>query len=224
MTAAKFSVVIPVYNGERFLAEALESVFAQTLPPYEVIVVDDGSTDASAEVAGRFPVTLIRQENRGPGAARNAGVAQCTGEYLAFLDADDIWLPEKLERQMALLVGAGTEAAISMTHGRARLDATERNLESMVGEDRIPLFRVLPSSWVVPLRFFGRVGPFDETYRVGEDTDWLLRARRLGVTELVCDEPLFIRRFHDNNISWDFQEGKKNLMTMLRANIRVQQG
>ena len=101
--SADISVVIPAYKAERCLARAIESVLAQTLPAAEVIVVDDGSRDATAAVAGRFgdPVRVIRQENAGPAAARNHGVREACSAWIAFLDADDAWLPEKLERQSA---------------------------------------------------------------------------------------------------------------------------
>jgi len=95
------SVVIPCYNGARFLAETLRTVFSQTRPPEEILVVDDGSTDDSAAVAERFgsPVRVLRQANRGESAARNRGIEESRGEWIAFLDADDVWAPKKLERQ-----------------------------------------------------------------------------------------------------------------------------
>jgi glycosyltransferase involved in cell wall biosynthesis len=217
------SVVIPVYNGERYLTEALESVFAQTHPVDEVIVVDDGSTDGSAEVAGRFPVTLIRQENRGPGAARNAGVAACSGEYLAFLDADDTWLPEKLERQMALLREAGTTVAIAFAAMRIAVDGVEPARVSVFLKGR-PLSETIacqfPSAWLMPTTFFHEVGGFNESYRLSEDVEWLLRARKLRPTEFACEEPLLTRRFHSQNISWEIDGGRKTMMAALRANLR----
>jgi len=101
------SVVIPVYNGERLIAETLRSVLAQTLPVHEILVIDDGSTDRTAEVVASFAprVTLVRQANAGESTARNDGIARATGEWIAFVDADDLWKPEKLERQMAALAG-----------------------------------------------------------------------------------------------------------------------
>jgi glycosyltransferase involved in cell wall biosynthesis len=88
------SVVTPVYNGEAFLRETLESIFAQDYEPFEVIVVDDGSTDGSAAIARSYPAArYIRQHNQGPAAARNAGIAAARGEFLAFVDADDVALP-----------------------------------------------------------------------------------------------------------------------------------
>jgi glycosyltransferase involved in cell wall biosynthesis len=104
---SNISVVIPCYNAARFLAETLRSVLAQTRPPFEVIVVDDGSVDESAAVAKRFgaPVRVIRQPNQGESAARNRGIDGATGEWVAFLDADDVWAPEKLARQWAAVQG-----------------------------------------------------------------------------------------------------------------------
>jgi glycosyltransferase involved in cell wall biosynthesis len=103
MSAQTVSVVIPCYNAASFLREALESALAQTHPPDEVIVVDDGSTDNSADIAGAFglPVRVIRQANQGESVARNRGIEEARSEWVAFLDADDVWRPTKLERQLA---------------------------------------------------------------------------------------------------------------------------
>src|SRR5689334_9621809 len=97
------SCVVPVYNGERYLAEALDSILAQTHRPLQAIVADDGSTDGTAAVAAAYGdrVLVLRQANAGPAAARNLGLAAARGEYVAFLDADDLWHPRKLERQLA---------------------------------------------------------------------------------------------------------------------------
>jgi len=97
------SVVIPAYNAAHFLPRSLASVFAQTLPPQEVIVVDDGSTDGTGEVAAALGARVIRQENRGLAAARNTGIQHATGEWIALLDADDLWAPEKLARQVSAI-------------------------------------------------------------------------------------------------------------------------
>src|SRR5437763_7325366 len=105
MTNSLVSVMIGVYNARPYLAEAIESVFAQSYRPLELIVVDDGSDDGSDEVALSYGQALkyIRQERQGNGAARNSAVAQAAGAFFAFLDADDRFVPDKLERQMAAL-------------------------------------------------------------------------------------------------------------------------
>ena len=103
---ARVSVVITTYNYERFVAAAIESVLRQTVRPDEIVVVDDGSTDATAAVVARYAargVRYIRQANAGPGAARNRGIRETRGDLIAFLDADDRWLPDKLARQLAHL-------------------------------------------------------------------------------------------------------------------------
>jgi glycosyltransferase involved in cell wall biosynthesis len=96
------SCIVPVYNSEAYLGQALDSILAQTLLPAEIIIIDDGSTDATPMIAAKYArhVSYIRQENQGPAGARNAGLRVAGGEFLAFLDADDTWHPEKLERQM----------------------------------------------------------------------------------------------------------------------------
>ena len=105
----QISVILPVYNGERFLAEAIGSVLGQTLPPHEIIVVDDGSTDSTAQIvadlaaAAAVPLRYVYQENQGPAAARNHGIRLAQGELIAFQDADDLWSAEKLVTQAALL-------------------------------------------------------------------------------------------------------------------------
>src|SRR3954469_14782528 len=110
--APLITVVVPAFDGEGFLAQALESALAQTWERTEVVVVDDGSSDRSPDIAGSYPVKLVRQENLGVAAARNCGVETASGELLSFLDQDDLYRPEKLERQLEALL-AQPEAGIS---------------------------------------------------------------------------------------------------------------
>ncbi|MGA2565115.1 MAG: glycosyltransferase family A protein, partial [Steroidobacteraceae bacterium] len=111
------SCIVPVFNGARFLGEALDSILAQTLPPTEIIVVDDGSIDATAEVAAAYAprVSVVRQANAGPASARNRGIDLATGEFISFLDADDLWHKEKLARQMQALI-ADASAGFCITY------------------------------------------------------------------------------------------------------------
>jgi glycosyltransferase involved in cell wall biosynthesis len=108
MSEATVSVVIPVYNGAATLSRAIQSALSQTTPPLEVIVVDDGSQDDTAAVARRFPVKFVSQANAGPAAARNHGAQISKGQWIAFLDADDAWLPHKTERQLPFIDDAST--------------------------------------------------------------------------------------------------------------------
>ena len=128
MTGAVVSVVMPVHNGERFLAEAIDSVLDQTYPHREIVVVDDGSVDRSAEIARSRPVRYLRQANRGVAAARNAGLAVARGDFIAFLDQDDTWLPHKLEAQLAFLFERPSVDMVVSPRAcrtRARRDAPE---------------------------------------------------------------------------------------------------
>lgn len=190
------SVVIPVHDGERYLAEAIESVLAQTHPVLEVIVADDGSRDRSLEIARGFGerVRCLEAERSGPGPARNRGIAAAGGEYLAFLDCDDRWHPEKLERQLRLL--ADTEAEIAFAMARqfispelppgqaARFDVpAEPQAARQVG------------AMLIAREDFDRVGPFSAE-RMGEFMEWLLRAREAGLRETVAAEVLLERRVH----------------------------
>jgi glycosyltransferase involved in cell wall biosynthesis len=116
----KVTAAIPTYNRAKLLPDALESVFAQTRPPDEVLVVDDGSTDETQELLGRYGdrIRVVRQANGGRSAARNRAVTEARGELLSFLDSDDRWLPDKLERQVPVLEG---DARIGMVHGHVDL-------------------------------------------------------------------------------------------------------
>jgi len=179
------SVIIPVYNGAKYLAECLESVFGQTWQYREVIVVDDGSTDSSLEVCRRFPsIRLIRQENRGQSAARNRGVHEAKGEYIAFLDQDDKWYPGKLARQVPILASGNYGMVYSNVD---RIDEegriVERNFldrvsvhpkKSLVDCLRRDMF-ILPGASLIRKDLFDEVGGFDERLSGYEDDDLFLR-------------------------------------------------
>lgn len=207
------SVVIPVCNGERYLREALESVFAQGHRPIEVIVIDDGSTDNSAEIASSFDstVSVIRQQNQGPAAARNRGIEASSGEFIAFLDADDLWLPEKLDRQVAHfkahpdldIVGARQRnfwmPEVSEEQGASSEDDADGQ-----------------SSQVLLIRrsAFDRVGLLDERLAHRDAMDWLLRARDAGLKSDELPDVLVHRRIHQHNRSR--KRGDRDREDMLR--------
>ncbi len=202
MGEPRVSVVIPVHNGERFLAEAIRSVLAQTLTDLEVVVVDDGSTDGSAAVAASFPgVRCVRRDNRGVAAARNAGLDATRAELVAFLDQDDLWLPTKLECQIAVL---DREPAVLCAICREKffLEAGA-DCPRWVRKEAFeaPVVAYEPSALLARRRAFEAVGRFDESYTVASDSDWFFRARDLGTAIAVVPELLVLRRIHGGNES-----------------------
>lgn len=198
------SCIIPCYNAERFLAEALDSVFAQSLPVSEVIVVDDGSTDRSADVAARHAgrVRYISQSNAGPAAARNRGVELTAGEFIAFLDADDVWHPQKLERQMARF-DARPELEICVTHLSAFWEDEVRHEQAQRGVlgkgGAMPGY--VMQTMLARRQSFEKAGPLNPALRYGEDTDWFIRARDSGLEIELIPDVLLYRRFHANNLT-----------------------
>lgn len=219
MTRSLVTVVIPVHNGERFLAEAIESALGQTHRPVEVIVVDDGSTDGSAAVAESYPeVRLIRAENGGPGAARNLGVAAARGDAVANLDADDLMVPERIERQLEA-AAAGADVVLSSEEHRLE-DGAE--LPEWVTAPRAPISDgrpvYHPMTFLASRAALERIGPFADM-RYGEDTDWALRAFEAGLNVVCLDEPLLVRRFHGGNATYDFEATRGALFSTLRARV-----
>jgi len=211
------SVVIPVYEGERFLAETLDSVAAQTHTPLETIVVDDGSPDESVRVASSRPgVRVLRRPHEGVAAARNAGVAAVRGELIAFLDQDDLWQPSKLALQVALL-SARPEIDIALAHVEMVLqEGTPRPAWMTWESDVQPGY--LPSAWLVRREAFERVGGFDPRYQLACDADWLARAKDWGLLSETLPEALVRWRIHGSNGSYDQATMRSETFRMLRAN------
>jgi glycosyltransferase involved in cell wall biosynthesis len=193
--SADVSVVIPAFNARSFIADALDSVLAQTLPPRQVIVVDDGSLDGTADVVRRYAprVTLLRQDNAGNAAARNRGVEAADGMRLAFLDADDTWCAaDKLEHQSAAL---DTDPSLDMVFG-LMVQYDER-----VATLREPQPAPVAGTMLIRRKSFDRVGPFRETLRLGVFIEWYARARDDGLAELLLPEVVLRRRIHGGNAS-----------------------
>ncbi|MXZ33182.1 MAG: glycosyltransferase, partial [Gammaproteobacteria bacterium] len=201
-------VVIPTFNRAHTLGRALDSVISQTLPPQQVIVVDDGSTDSTADlVAGYSEVSYLRQENRGVSAARNFGIRHCGCDWVALLDSDDEWLPEKLEVQIgALAENPGYRLIhcdeIWIRDGR-RVNAANRHRKrgGWIFEHCLPLCVISPSAAVIEKRLLEEVGGFNEGLPACEDYDlWLRVCSRYPV--LYVDRPL-LRKYggHDDQLS-----------------------
>ncbi len=215
------SVIIPVHNGERYLAAALESVFAQTYEPTEVVVVDDGSTDGTAMVARGDPrVIYIYQPNQGVPVARNAGIDRSTGELLAFLDADDLWVPEKLARQVDYLA-SHPEVSLTFTHQRLFLSSDTAEVPAWVRREQLGQDHpgYVPSAMVVRRGVFETVGRFNPAYRIGEDSDWFFRARDAGVAMTVLPETLLLKRIHRTNLTSNVKDSQAELLAAVRASL-----
>jgi glycosyltransferase involved in cell wall biosynthesis len=221
------SVVIPAYQAEAFLGEVIESALAQTHAPREVIVVDDGSSDGTAGVAARYEeVRLLRLPHRGQAAARNSGFAAASGELIAFNDADDIMLPERIavqvehlqsNPQVALIIG-GQELMIEEEAGAPFWHPDADSLMRRAGRPErgnvhtmTPLFR---------REVFERVGGFDETMVAGEDVDWLLRVKEAGMEVSIIKQPLVIRRVHDGGLTQKPDWERRGLVEIFQARIK----
>lgn len=192
------SCIIPVYNGERFLGAAVDSILAQTRQPVEIIIVDDGSTDGTPAVIARYGdrVRSIRQENAGPAAARNAGIGLATGGVIGFLDADDLWLPDKLAVQMAELTRS-PETMVCLAGMTNFRDAAVPG--GPVAE--APGGSFSPCTMLVRAAVFKQVGGFDPRLRAGEDTEWFCRVMMGGIRYTVLPDVLVRRRLHDRNLT-----------------------
>jgi glycosyltransferase involved in cell wall biosynthesis len=234
--AAEIDVVIPVYNGARFLAAAIESALTQSLPPRRVIVVDDGSTDDSAQIAramagGPVELCLLQKANGGLSSARNAGLAACRSEFVALLDADDVWLPHKLARQVARFRDSEL-ANLGVVYcdyddiderGQALLDFPSTRLtRGLRGDIRRRLYRgnlVAGSGSAVLLkrRCLERSGGFDEQLPSSEDWELWLRLARHYAFDYVDEVLVHLRR---HGASMQAQKERQILRTDLEVLVR----
>jgi glycosyltransferase involved in cell wall biosynthesis len=198
------SCIVPVFNGERYLREAIDSIRQQTYQPTEIIVVDDGSTDNTPAVIESVGdgVRSLRKDNGGPAAARNSGLRVATGELIAFLDADDRWHPEKLARQVARFA-ARPELDYCVTYAINFWIPELRDEETRFREHRIarPAPAYLTSALLARRPAFEAIGDFDETMRFGDSAQWFLRAAAGGLVSEVLPEVLYYRRLHHSNRS-----------------------
>ncbi|MHC4512298.1 MAG: glycosyltransferase family 2 protein [Planctomycetota bacterium] len=205
--SAEVAVVIPAFNSRQFLEATIASVREQTLVPRELVVVDDGSTDGTAELVTGLGVRCVRQENSGPAAARNHGVRETAAPLLAFLDADDRFLPDKLERQLALLaeshvVACCSNAWVIQDGKRHGLRNSSEVASTLTFESLLAANPVICSTMVLRRDAFDEAGGFDEdrVLVATEDYDLWLRVARLGRLAYM-DAPLAEYRVHDASLS-----------------------
>jgi glycosyltransferase involved in cell wall biosynthesis len=214
------SVIIPVYNGEQYFVAALESIVVPDSVAVEVIVVDDGSTDGSAAIAAdRSPsVRLIRQEHGGLPRARNRGLAEARGSLIAFLDADDLWSPDKLTLQLAA-VERYPDVAIVLGRTRRMWAAAPASGTGELAYSE-PELALSFGSGVVRRSVFDAVGHFDESFTYCDDWEWFMRARELGVPIGVHPEVTLYYRRHEGNMTNDTATGNHFFARMLRESVQ----
>jgi glycosyltransferase involved in cell wall biosynthesis len=211
------SVIVPVYNGERFLTEALDSILAQTYSDFELIVVDDGSTDRSREIAQSYPSALhIRQDHAGTAAARNRGLQSAGGDFIAFLDHDDLWLPDKLASQMAAF------------EANPDLDAVSGLVQQFIqpGHGHRYSFPAAPqpgystTALLIKKDVIADVGDFPEGAQAAETIEWFSRFIAARRRLLILQQVVAMRRIHGGNASLRQNQAKSHSMLLsLKAAI-----
>jgi glycosyltransferase involved in cell wall biosynthesis len=224
------SVIIPVYNGERYLSEAIQSVLDQTLPPAEIIVIDDGSIDATSQIVADIAtvssvsIRYAYQENQGPAAARNTGIIESRGDILAYQDADDLWVYNRLSLQISIL---NLNPHALVVFGRTQcFFSDDKDMPSpAISNDSDSS----PPSWFLGVQsglyrrsVFDTIGLFDDKLRYHEDIDWFRRARSKGVVIYPHEDVVLLHRRHRNNMTNDRLNLQTDLIRMLWRSPRVQ--
>jgi len=211
------SVIIAVSNCERYLAQAIKSVLAQTYRPIELIIVDDGSTDGTADIARSYKeVHYIYQDNQGVAAARNTGISASQGQFISILDADDLFPPNKLKVQVTYLL---KHPRVGYTIGRIQnFPDSESSLPThttnLLESDQLGL-----ASLVARRVIFEQIGGFDASYRVASDFEWITRAKDAGIPIAILPEIVLHRRIHSSNMSYQTQARRASLVRMFKASI-----
>ena len=196
------SVIMPVYNTEKYVAEAIRSVLGQTWTNLELVCVNDGSTDGSLEILRSFGNRIVLVDcakNGGIAEARNQGIKAATGEFLALMDADDLWEPEKLSLQMDQFEhDAALDVSFTMMKCFISPDLPDE-VKKMRHCPPDPMPGYISATAVIRKTSFDKVGYFNPAWRVGEFIDWFEKAKALGMKSTMVDQVLFLRRIHETN-------------------------
>jgi len=210
------SVIIPVYNSEHFLAQAIDSVLSQTFQAYELIVIDDGSSDQSREIALSYPVIrYIYQHNLGVAAARNRGIQIARGKFLAFLDSDDLWLPEKLSLQMEAFEIDSSLGIVTGYMEQFISPETDKQTAKRYSFPDRPLIGYSPSAIMIKRSALKKTGLFHEDYQGGEAISWFANIFEKEVNIFILPDVVARRRIHGNNLSIKSNPGKEKAITRI---------
>jgi glycosyltransferase involved in cell wall biosynthesis len=214
------SVLIPARDGAAFLAEAIGSALSQTLRPAEVIVVDDGSQDDTGEVAARFgsEIVFVRQDPAGSGAARNRAVDASTGNLLAFLDADDVFVADRLERQATVL---DRDPAVEAVFGRVSefIEGEARHAGTALRPPRSDVPSHLATAMLIRRAAFERVGRFEVDQDVNVTVEWYARAMHAGLRSVMLDDLVLRRRLHAANLGMKRWDSGHQLVRIARESL-----
>ncbi len=204
MTLPLVSCIVPTHNDEQYLADSLDSILSQTYRPVEIIVADDGSTDGTADLLVEYEgrVTCVRQERKGPASARNLGLDVARGDFVAFLDADDVWLEEKLERQIARFEQRPNLDLLytAFSYFWEPSSPPSAPAPSDAWWDR-PISSCHISSLLARRAAFDTYGRLDPDLKHGEHTTWLIAAKSAGARFEVLGDVLVLRRLHPDSLT-----------------------
>ncbi len=217
---ARISVIITAYNSDRFVGQAIESVLSQTHPIHELIVVDDGSTDGTEEIVRSYSsVVYVQKSNGGTSSANNLGLKKANGNYLAFLDSDDLWPPDKLALQLEFLLKHPEVDGVFGNHQRFYNAPKEDWTDEQVADSQ----RILPARFkaamLIRKESFFKVGLFDEAIRMGDFLDWYRRAMDMGLSFGMLDKVLLHRRIHNANTSLIHRSEIGDYVRLLKASM-----
>ena len=213
------SVIIPVYNGARYIATALDSVFSQNYNDIEVIVVNDGSTDNSENIIKLYNIRYLKQENMGVAVARNNGIKLSKGEFLAFLDQDDVWLPEKLSLQFNQFINQKNLGYL-LSHQILHLENGFAKPHWLKSEQlNQPIIGYLPSTLMVRTEIFKKIGYFNDKFDIGSDSEWFFRAKELNIEMKIMPEVLVKRLIHSSNQSHSVGNSHMELLRIVKQTL-----
>lgn len=215
------SVLIPFYNTEKYLAEAIQSVLDQTLQPMEILLLDDGSTDGSAKIAESFKpqISLFHQENAGISAARNALLEKAQGEYIAFLDADDLWPADHLKK---LFKPFRSNRQLGIVSGNVEqfLSPDVENPVAEIPDGNKVLKGYVMGTFLIKEEIFEKVGFFNEELTIAETVDWFSRVKDEGIGFKMIDDIVLRRRVHTTNSGIRHRDNRHDYTKALMASIK----
>jgi len=216
------SVIIPVYNAEKYITQALDSVFNQTIKNIEVICINDGSKDSSLEILKTYGAKirlLDNGQNYGIGETRNRGIAVAKGDFLAFMDADDIWEPEKLKTQI-LQFQKNKDLDISFSYMKCfispELSAEAKRLRYCPPD---PTTGYLSGTAVIKSTSFEKVGMFNPKWKVGEFIDWFAKAKEMGLSYDITPGVFLLRRIHETNTGVAERSSRSDFVKIMKESL-----